>query len=570
MSRATHEVTGTHDTETSVRTVRTTARGDSAGQADRRGDAARGATAAPIHVLLVEDDEDDYVATRVMLEDAERITVELRWAESVGRAQELIETETFDVILVDHRLGPDTGLDFVRAAAHVGVRGPFILLTGIHDGRIDDEALDAGVADYLVKGNITPSRLERSIRYTLHQAQLVDELRRARELKDQFLSHISHELRTPIAAVHQFVSILLDGLAGDLKEQQSEYLEIVLRNVTQLAKMVDDLLEATRAQTGKLRVDPVRVSASAMIDAVRAEYQQRAVEAQVTLVTECPSGLTVRADPARTHQVLSNLLDNALRYTPAGGTITITAQHASNADAVLSVVDSGIGMDADASKVIFRRHGQIDGPTTRANSRRGLGLGLFICRQLVELQGGNIWVDSKVGEGSAFHFSLPLWSLTALVEPAVTRMVDTGGALVVVRVGLSHRGTSPSRRRDILALTQRVIDDFTLPYDVVLPTADTSDHAVYLLAPVAERNVAPLTARISRELERHPRLANLGLTWSMSCSALAFADVDATSADNLPATVARQLEDLLAAPEDVAWSPVDRTANGQPQGIDRR
>jgi signal transduction histidine kinase len=518
----------------------------------------------PVRVLLVEDDEDDYVVTRAMLDDAERITVDLAWADSADDARRLLAVGDYDLLLVDHRLGGSTGLEFVRQATQDGFRGPFILLTGVYDGEIDDDALDAGVSDYLVKGTIDPALLERSIRYAIQHARFTEELERARvrqiELKDQFLSHVSHELRTPIAAVYQFVTILLDGLAGDLDQEQREYLGIVLRNVAQLGKMVDDLLEATRAETGKLHVTPLRASASAIVRAAHAEYQQRAADKGVTLVSECSQDLSVLADPSRVHQVLANLLNNALRFTPPGGTITIAAEPWLDGNAVLSVVDTGPGIDRDDVDRIFERLGQIGGRSDRAESRRGLGLGLFICRQLVELHGGQIWVESEVGQGSAFRFTVPLWSLTRSVGPAVTRALATGGPLVLLRVTLDHRSRSTERRRLAQAIARQAIDRATLPHDVVLPTVGEADDVIHLLAPIAERDLATVVERIGQALTDTPQLYGIDARFDYATVGAAPA-ADEGARDEAADALAAHVDRIVGSTDQSQWQPIEGTTH---------
>ncbi|MBW3606027.1 MAG: response regulator [Actinobacteria bacterium] len=526
--------------------------------------AASEVTSGPIRILLVEDDEDDYIVTSAMLDDAERITVELSWAESAEQARRLVADGDYDLLLVDHRLGVDTGLEFVRQAMEDGFRGPSILLTGVYDGRIDDDALDAGVSDYLVKDTVDAVLLERSIRYALQHARFVEELERVRvrqiELKDRFLSHVSHELRTPIAAVYQFVTILLDGLAGELDDEQREYLGIVLRNVAQLGTMVDDLLEATRTQTGKLQATPVRASAATMLSAAHAEYEQQAADRGVTLSVDCPEDLPVQADPARVHQVLANLLNNALRFTPPAGSIEITCERHDDLTAVVSVVDTGPGIDARDVERIFDRLGQVPGGGTTTDSRRGLGLGLFICRQLVDLHGGRIWVDSTPGEGSAFRFTLPLWSLARCVAPAVTRSLATGGPLVLVRLTLNQRNRSTERRRRIRTLAGQVVDRATLPYDVMLPAVDEADDVIHLLAPIPKRNVATVAARISEALAAHPRLSGVGRRFDFATVGLHPGAAE-QSGDDLAEALAARVDELIGSTAHGHWHPIERTTH---------
>jgi len=244
----------------------------------------------------------------------------------------------------------------------------------------------------------------------------LDELRKQQLLiKDQILSNVSHELRTPLTAVHQFVTILLDGLAGELDPQQKEYLEIARRNVVQLNEMIQDLLEATRADAGKLSVDPASVALHDVVTEVVRTLQSRAAELGIALEYEGTDALPpVFADAARIRQILINLIDNALKFTPSGGRVTVQTALRDAAYAQVSVSDTGKGIAPDVEEKLFQRLFQ--GARESAASRQGLGLGLYICRELVTLQGGQIGVETELGRGSRFSFSLPL-----LADPTESR-----------------------------------------------------------------------------------------------------------------------------------------------------
>jgi len=248
----------------------------------------------------------------------------------------------------------------------------------------------------------------------------LDELRKQQLLiKDQILSNVSHELRTPLTAVHQFVAILLDGLAGELSPQQTEYLEIVRKNVDQLTDMIQDLLDATRAEAGKLSIDPLPVALHDVVTEVVRTMRSRAMGLGISLDHEAVDTLPpVFADPARIRQILINLIDNALKFTPSGGCVTVQVALRGAAHAQVTVSDTGKGIPPDIVEKLFERLFQ--GGRDSATSRQGLGLGLYICRELVTLQGGQIAVESEPGRGSRFSFTLPL-----LAEPVEACPVES-------------------------------------------------------------------------------------------------------------------------------------------------
>jgi len=236
-----------------------------------------------------------------------------------------------------------------------------------------------------------------------------EELRRQQlQIKDQFLSHVSHELRTPLTAIHQFVSILLDGLAGPVAPEQREYLEIAFRNVNELRTMIDALLEATRSETARLSIEARPIRLADVIGDVLASLGPSARQKRVTLSSDVSPVLPPgHADPARVGQIISNLVGNAIKFTPEGGSVTVQAVVAPDERGMLrvSVTDTGPGIPRGEWERIFEYLYQ--GKNSAELTRRGFGIGLHLCRELVTRQGGRIWVESEPGRGSVFLFTVP-------------------------------------------------------------------------------------------------------------------------------------------------------------------
>src|ERR1700723_1684564 len=223
-------------------------------------------TEKTLQVLLVEDNAGDVRLLREMFskERAEsfELTHHLRMSEAVIH----LAKGGVDIVLLDMGLPDGHGLDTVRRVHAAAPGVPVIVLTGLDDEALAAEAMKEGAQDYLIKGQIENRALPRALRHAIerHRMQTETDLIRTHQIqfKDEFLSHVSHELRSPLSAIRQFVTILLDGLAGELQPEQHEYLEIVLRNVKQLHSMINDLLEVTRVQAGKLMIEPQRTSVS--------------------------------------------------------------------------------------------------------------------------------------------------------------------------------------------------------------------------------------------------------------------------------------------------------------------
>jgi signal transduction histidine kinase len=240
---------------------------------------------------------------------------------------------------------------------------------------------------------------EQSQRLAEAQIAALQELNR---LKDEFVSTVSHELRNPLTYLMSGSELLQAGILPP--EQQQEVIRQIARTADTMSRIVEDLLDLSRLGTGRFRLEREPVDLRALIRRVVHSIETGALRHRFRVLL--PQALpAVPADPVRIEQVLLNLLTNAVRYSPAGGTITVSARLM--ADAVEAAVqDQGIGIPADKLERIFETFYRVESPQVR--SVRGSGLGLAVCKALVEAHGGRIWVESQEGIGSTFYFTLPL------------------------------------------------------------------------------------------------------------------------------------------------------------------
>ncbi len=231
------------------------------------------------------------------------------------------------------------------------------------------------------------------------------EFRRLSDLKTDFLSMVSHDLLSPLSSVQGFVSLLLKGEAGDLAPRQAEFLGICAKALQRVTLLIDDLLDHSRIEAGVVKLCPEPVDAVDILESARRDHEPSAREKGVELSSNIPGSLPrLTADPQRLRQVLDNLLRNALKFTPKGGRVVLSAR-AGKKELVVSVTDTGIGLSVEEMEKIFEKYYQVEGAYSKRV--RGSGLGLAICKSLVERHGGRIWVESTPGEGSRFHFSIP-------------------------------------------------------------------------------------------------------------------------------------------------------------------
>ena len=232
-------------------------------------------------------------------------------------------------------------------------------------------------------------------------------------LRRELVANVSHELKTPISALRAHLENLLDGV----EQPDPETLQIMLMQSERLGRLVDQLLDLSRLESGDVPLERERVELAPLVSQVFSEIQVARPDPGVTLDDDLPGDLPpVFADRERVHQVLFNLLDNAVRLTPAGGRVTVTASsHNGSIDVV--VADTGPGIPAEHLPHVFERFYRVD--ESRSRDDGGTGIGLAIARSVVEAHGGRIWADSEPGRGSAFTFELPVASTSG--EPGGER-----------------------------------------------------------------------------------------------------------------------------------------------------
>lgn len=242
------------------------------------------------------------------------------------------------------------------------------------------------------------------------QAELT---RDAGRMKANFLSLVTHELRSPLNTINGYLDLLLEGIAGEMSEQQQEFIRRARSGSEHLYSLLEDLLLASRADAGQLRLNRTRVVLADLVDAAIEELEVTTLDCQVALESRLPAGLpALQVDPVRLQQVLRNLLINALLFTPAGGRATVSArvlpasEHAPGERLEVRVRDTGIGIAPAYQVRIFERFFQV--PRPEGGRTSGQGLGLAIVKLIIELHGGQVRVESAPGSGSTFIFTLEL------------------------------------------------------------------------------------------------------------------------------------------------------------------
>ena len=511
-----------------------------------------------LQVLLVEDNAGDARLLREMFSKERAGTFELTHLLRMSEAVVHLAKGGVDVVLLDLGLPDGHGLDTVRRAHAVAPGVPVIVLTGLDDEALAAAAMAEGAQDYLIKGQIENRALPRALRHAIerYRMQREAELLRTTQLqfKDEFLSHVSHELRSPLTAIYQFVTILLDRLAGELEPKQHQYLEIVLRNVKQLQSMINDLLEVTRMQAGKLTIELQSTSVADAIGyavntlQVAADAKAINLSADVDAASRLPS---VCADPTRVQQILIILLDNAIKFTPANGVVRVSARIAEEDSGVvlLEVCDTGCGVSPAMTERIFDRLFQAGDPATAG--RQGLGLGLYICKELVTRQGGRIWVEGAPVQGAVFCVTLPVFSLPNMIDSVVRKSRRTASPVSFVVVQVNSRAGWPSdevRAEHIQGFRDLLLRCLHSDLDVLLPKIGCAGatEIFFVVAVTDHVGSEAIVKRIRRRMGRSEFFQRAGLSVSTSYRLLDAIHTDAAdSIDESVAKMSGQIQELI-------------------------
>ncbi|HVB23318.1 MAG TPA: ATP-binding protein [Ktedonobacteraceae bacterium] len=364
-------------------------------------------------VLLIEDDEEDYILLKKVLSKVSHARYVVKWEQHFAQGLLHMQEQDHDICLVDYRLGADSGIDLLRAARRQGYNRPIIVLTGSSGGDIDIQALQAGADDYITKELLQGDLLHRLIRYAIERRkaeqererllreQIIRDEREAR--RNEFTSMIVHELKTPLSSLKGY-SQLLGKRYERVGDEQGAYLAKRMdQQVNKLTGLIDELLDATRLEGGKLSLRESTFAFDALVEEVIADIQLTAE--QHAIIREGWTHATIRADRDRIGQVLTNLLTNAIKYAPDSKLIQVKLT-GDTQSVTVCVQDAGSGIPKASQPRIFEPFYRIESPNH--SFTQGLGLGLAIAAGLIERHHGKIWVESEEGAGTTFCFTLPL------------------------------------------------------------------------------------------------------------------------------------------------------------------
>ncbi|MBI4665307.1 MAG: hybrid sensor histidine kinase/response regulator [Nitrospinae bacterium] len=365
---------------------------------------------APV-ILAVDDDESNLLMLKRPLTKEGYLLIT---AMSGPDALEILRSRPVDVVLLDWMMPEMTGLEVLRAIKADPALSliPVIMVTARSGPEDLKEGLDTGANDYLrkpVDRMELLARVKAALRERRMKLELVDaneSLKELNKMKDEFISILSHDLRTPLSIIIGYSHAVISGMMGSADQQATMALDIINKSAKRQLALVDNLLDLARIEAGAMTLEkkPARLG-DLLSECVKGVGVVADIK-NISLTLEAPEGEPeINLDETKIIQAINNLVANAIKFTPQGGSVTVTYS-ITGGEAVTRVKDTGPGIAPEDTGKLFEKFTQLK--TKATGGEKGAGLGLTIAQKVVELHGGKLWVESQPGEGASFIFSLPL------------------------------------------------------------------------------------------------------------------------------------------------------------------
>lgn len=358
-----------------------------------------------IRVLLVDDDEEDFLIIKHLFASMKSIDSKLEWVSSSDEGIEKINEASHDVYLIDYRIDGRTGLDILQEVCAIERPEPFILLTGVGDVDIERESLHLAASDYLVKKNLTSESLARALYYALgrkeQEKQKIDQLLEVNRSKDEFISIASHQLRTPVTTVKQYIAMVLDGHGGDLTEKQERFLEKAYKSNERQLAIINNLLKVAQVDSGAYNIARQRVDVSQIVKSAAEDFTHIFASNNQTITSSYDVEAEGWIDESAIRMIVDNLLENAGKYSKPHSETHIAVELRDDMIEI-SVLDQGVGV-SDPDK-LFKKFSRIENDLSTEVG--GTGLGLYWARSVARLHDGDLLYEPHDG-GSKFRLLLP-------------------------------------------------------------------------------------------------------------------------------------------------------------------
>ncbi|AUS99697.1 hybrid sensor histidine kinase/response regulator [Nostoc sp. CENA543] len=428
-----------------------------------------------LRILVADDDELDRQTVYLAFTQA-GVNIEMAEVSDAKTAISILRNTTFDCVFLDARLPDQDGISLIKKLRDSEIKVPIVVITEQGDAQIAVELMKSGATDYLDKSRLSSATLTQVLRHAirLHQVEMQaasahqklkesheqllrknQELEKQRQqiqlqnlkllevsqLKSQFLATMSHELRTPMNAIIGFAQILLRPKFGKLTYQQADMVERILNNGKHLLMLVNEVLDFSKLEEGKLALQPEFFDLANLTKTVVGEVRSLAEAKKLSLIVKINiDNPVVFNDPIRVKQILLNLLSNAIKFTESGS-IWVEVKNLEENRVAIAVRDTGIGISSQDFQHIFEAFRQLDQTITRKYP--GTGLGLAIINSLVQMMGGKILLESQIGVGSMFKIELPRQiSLSTTNKTSEGVQFDGSGILSTVQKIRNHNSES--------------------------------------------------------------------------------------------------------------------------------
>lgn len=381
--------------------------------------------AKSLNVLIADPDKNDALALQRELETDDKLVFKISVVSSMSEARNFMNTETFDIIIACLDLADTKGFDTI-AAFHKSAPGiPFLALLKPEEQELIQECISLGAQDCIIKGTSELTLPQRSLFHAIERRNSFQKLRALDDIKTQFTSMMTHELRTPLVSIKGFVTLLLHEVPGKINTAQKEYLGIILKNTERQLRMITEMLDNAKIEAGAFSVEKKKSFLIELLNRTVIECASLANEKEIRLSVESGADeIPVEMDDYRISQVILNLLNNSIKFAPKGSRILLrvsvaaaeklripeafrTKQPAPGTYALVSITDEGEGISREDLGRLFSAFSQVS--KSKENREKGTGLGLSISKSIVEAHGGLIWVESEgKGKGTVFTFILPV------------------------------------------------------------------------------------------------------------------------------------------------------------------
>jgi len=466
----------------------------------------------PIRVLLIDDDLADRQLACLALDKADVGMFKVDIATCLTDAETRLCSDEYDVLLLDLGLPESCGMETLVNVREINASIPIVVLTDLSDEQTALDCLHQGAQDYLLKSHLALETLSRSVRYAIQRQQLHEQLSSTNALLEQrnaelaslcetaqrFVDNVSHEFRTPLTVITEYVSLLQEGIVGEveLDAEQQRFLGILADRADDLNTMVDDMLDVSKLQAGLLSTWRRNCHLADILRHLRPALESKAAIKAVQLEFQIDPDLpAIYCDGEKLGRVVINLVVNAIKFCGDSGYVRVSAtENPAGGEVVIAISDNGPGISKENQETIFGRFRQLEAQVR--NAHKGFGLGLSIAKELVDLNLGEMSLESEIGQGSTFSFTVPIADPVEVTRRYLRRLKATAVAesqLAILEVTIPW---------ELAAAAAEEVDAFLnyamRPEDVLFRC---ETHRWLFLVPLARSDAGQYIARVNKMLK---------------------------------------------------------------------